>query len=156
MRYTFFLLSLLCLLVSGCKGIFAFPPLAGDHWRVVLGADDPKLTPDSAAIIGGVLAQRLHLTLYRVEPESRGWPVSIAPLSGVSGVGNIAITIIVDRRTSEVDIESRYSEHRFFGNPPDEPKIERDMSQQVLPILKELYPHSTATPYIRYAGPLGP
>jgi hypothetical protein len=74
----------------------------------------------------------------------------------VSGVGTITVTLIVDRRTSEVDIESRYTERRFFGNNPDEPKIERDMAQQVLPILKELYPHSTATPFIRYAGPLGP
>jgi hypothetical protein len=133
-----------------------FGTVAGDHWRVALGADDPKLTPDSAAVIGGVLAQRLHLNLYRIEPETPHWPVSIAPLSGAVGVGNIAVTVIVDRRTSEVVLESRYSEHRFFGNPPDEPKIEREMAQKVLAVLNESYPHSTATPFIRYAGLLGP
>lgn len=136
--------------------MFGFSELPGDHWRVALGADGPKLTPDSAAIIGEVLAQRLHLTLHRVEPESWHVPVSIAPLSGAAGVGNIDVTVIVDRRTSEVILESRYTERRFFGNSPDEPKIEQDMAQQVLAVLKELYPRSTATPFIRYAGPLGP
>ena len=133
-----------------------FGTVAGDHWRIVLGTDDPKLTPESAGATGLILAQRLHLILVDIAPESKGWPVSIANISGVSGVGTITVTLIVDRRTSEVDIESRYTERRFFGNNPDEPKIERDMAQQVLPILKELYPHSTATPFIRYAEPLGP
>ena len=156
MKFAFVILSALCLLVCGCKSMFGFSELPGDHWRIALGAGDPQPTPQSAAVIGGVLAQRLRLTLYRVEPESWHSPISTAPLSGATGAGNIAVTVTVDRRTSEIVLESRYYESRMFGNNPDGPKMEQDMAQKVLLILKELYPNSTATPFIRHAGPLGP
>ena len=147
------ILTVICLLGCGCQS----EKILGDHWRITFGAEDPKLTSDSAAFIGQVLAQRLHFTFLHITPENgKRWPVSNVTMSKASGIGTIGLLIIVDRRTPEIDLESRYSERRLSGNPPDEPRIEQAMAQEVLTIMKELYPHATATPYTRYAGILGP
>ena len=149
MTKTIIPLVALCFLLSGCQGMFGTIP--GKHWRVAVSNSDPKLEADSAAKIGQILTQRLQLAVLYVAPESKGWQSSFVDLANAPQGGTLSVVVHVNRSDSEIVLEVH-----DFSRSPDAEKSEHAMAGQVLSILKELYPNSSASAFIAYRGLLGP
>ena len=146
--------ALCCLLLCGCQGMFGTIP--GDHWHVVPGADDPKLNFQSATQISALLVERLKFSNGPVETNS--WPDEVEEfcLCKPLGTAEVDIFMAIMPSDNEITFESRYFAGPFKQDPPDAPAVEQDMSRQILEVLKEKYPHSSATRFIAYEGLFGP
>jgi hypothetical protein len=132
--------------------------LPGEHWRITLGADDPKLTSKSAFAIRGVLEQRLHLYQAAFEPDDTpDTSLIVLSTSATNRFPSFEVTLFVNHSKSNIILESGYVPRGGFTKyPSDVANQEHDMARRVLDILKELYPNSSATQYTACAELLGP
>lgn len=131
-----------------------FGVIPGQHWRISTAASDPKLDSESARRLGGLVATKLHLRVSYVNPESKDWPVSFADIRESDQSHGLSVVLFVDRRNSTVSFTAFYSD--YFGRSAGAEKIEKTTADEVLALLKQLFPASSAAPFVAYQGLLGP
>jgi len=148
------LFTFCCLMpfLAGCQGIFGTIP--GEHWNVVPGAADEKLSPESAGKIIHIVAERLHLKVRDVVPENNGIEASYADIKASDPA--IVISVAVYRSESRVALTVLNFDGPFYGRSTNSSAIEKDYAARTLAVLKEIYPNSKAFPFIAYQGLMGP
>jgi hypothetical protein len=89
-----------------------------------------------------------------VVPERNGDNASFADIK--IDDPDVVITVLVDRASSRIALIVRNFSGPFDGRSSSSSTIEKGYAIRALAVLKEIYPNSSASPFIAYQGLMGP